>query len=90
MDIRIPDTDAPAVPNRATRRAVASLQKRGYTEAEGAFYIGMSRSYLRQDRMNGPREGRTPGPHWIKIGRCIRYLKEDLDSWLELHRQDAA
>jgi len=58
------------------------------TERQASQYIGMSRSYLRQDRMNGKREGRSPGPPWIKIGkRAIRYLKDDLDQWLESHRK---
>jgi len=45
--------------------------KRGYREKEAATYISMSPSFLRQSRMNGHRETRTPGPHWVKIGRAI-------------------
>ncbi len=60
--------------------------KRGYREKEAAEYIGMSSSFLRQGRMNGHRETRTPGPRWIKVGRTILYLKEDLDAWLDEHR----
>lgn len=56
------------------------------TEKEAAKYIGMSRSFLSQDRMNGYREGRTPGPDFIKLGRAIRYHKTDLDQWLAKHR----
>jgi len=62
------------------------MNKRCFTEKEAAQYIAMSRSFLRQDRMNGFRKERTPGPHYIKIGRSIRYLKEDLDMWLEKYR----
>ncbi len=59
-------------------------ERRVYREKEAAAYIGMSRSFLRQARMNGDRVGRTPGPPWIRIGsRAIRYLKEDPDRWLE-------
>ena len=47
----------------------------------------MSRSFLRQGRMNGDRENRTPTPPYLKIGRSVRYLKEDLDTWLEQFRQ---
>ena len=58
------------------------------TELQAAHYIGMSRSFLRQSRMNGNREGRTPAPPWLKIGkRAIRYRINDLDSWLEQFRQ---
>jgi hypothetical protein len=56
------------------------------TEKEASEYIGMSCSFLRQDRMNGIREHRTPGPKFLKIGRSIRYLREDLDHWLFQHR----
>ena len=62
------------------------ISKRAYTEAEAAEYIAMSRSFLRQDRMNGPREGRTHAPPYIKAGRAVRYLVEDLDTWLLSHR----
>ncbi len=59
------------------------LAKRAFTEAEASAYISMSRSFLRQSRMDGEREHRTPGPRWIRIGkRSIRYLIEDLDTWL--------
>ena len=58
------------------------------TEIEASQYIGMSRSYLRQGRMNGDRENRTPAPPYLKIGRSVRYLKEDLDTWLEQFRQE--
>ncbi|WP_206054868.1 helix-turn-helix transcriptional regulator [Nitrosococcus wardiae] len=57
--------------------------KRALSDREAAVYIGMSVAFLRQDRLNGHREGRTPGPRWIKIGRSVRYLREDLDAWLE-------
>jgi len=60
-----------------------------YKEAEAANYICMSRSFLSQDRVNGTLVNRTPGPNYIKIGRSIRYLKDDLDSWLDQHRYKA-
>jgi predicted DNA-binding transcriptional regulator AlpA len=59
------------------------ITKRALSDREAATYVGMSVSFLRQDRLNGHREGRTPGPRWIKIGRSVRYLQEDLDEWLE-------
>lgn len=57
-------------------------KKRAFSEIETAEYIGMSRSFLRQSRMEGNRTNRTPAPPFIKIGRAVRYLKEDLDNWL--------
>ena len=56
--------------------------KRALSELETAEYIGMSRSFLRQSRMEGNRDNRTPAPPFIKIGRAVRYLKDDLDNWL--------
>ncbi|HEX4044868.1 MAG TPA: helix-turn-helix domain-containing protein [Gammaproteobacteria bacterium] len=62
------------------------MLKRGFREKEAAEYLGVSRSFLRQDRMNGPRKNRTSGPPYVKFGNSIRYLKEDLDTWLEQHK----
>jgi predicted DNA-binding transcriptional regulator AlpA len=60
-----------------------SLTPRAFTELEAGAYIGMSRSYLAQSRMDGNRDSRTPAPPFIKIGRSVRYLREDLDQWLD-------
>ncbi|MFT4849272.1 MAG: putative DNA-binding transcriptional regulator AlpA [Sediminicola sp.] len=59
-----------------------NIQARALSEIETAEYIGMSRSFLRQSRMEGNRENRTPAPPFIKIGRAVRYIKDDLDNWL--------
>lgn len=63
------------------------MDKRVFKEIEAASYICMSRSFLSQDRVNGTLKNRTPGPKFIKIGRSIRYLKEDLDLWLNQQRK---
>jgi predicted DNA-binding transcriptional regulator AlpA len=60
-----------------------STELRSYTEQQASSYIGMSRSYLRQARMDGQREKRKSAPPFIKIGRSVRYLIEDLDGWLD-------
>lgn len=53
--------------------------KRVYKEAEAAEYVGMSRAWLRATRGdNGP-----DGPEFVRIGRAIRYFREDLDAWLD-------
>lgn len=57
--------------------------KRALSEIEASQYISMSRSFLRQARMEGNRVSRTPAPPFIKIGRSVRYLREDLDNWLD-------
>ena len=64
------------------------ITRRGLSETEAANYIGMSRSFLRQARMDGKRLNRTPGPPFTKIGRKVLYLKDDLDGWLEAHRHE--
>ncbi len=59
-------------------------QKRGFKEEEASDYLGFSRSFLRQGRMTGELENKIPPPPFIKVGnRAIRYLKEDLDEWLD-------
>lgn len=60
-----------------------SVPNRAFTEKDAASYIGMSRSYLAQSRMTGELTGRTQAPPFIKIGRAVRYLREDLDAWLD-------
>jgi len=56
---------------------------RALSEIQAANYIGMSRSFLAQSRMDGNRDNRTTAPPFIKIGRSVRYLREDLDKWLD-------
>lgn len=58
------------------------------TEKEAAQYLGVSRSTLAQSRMNGFRENRFVPPPFVKIGRAVRYIKQDLDSWLMKQRVD--
>lgn len=62
------------------------IEKRGYNEREAALYLGVSVSYLRHDRCHGAIHKRTPGPVFVQLGRSVRYLKEDLDTWLNKHR----
>ena len=67
----------------------AGLPKRGFTEEEAAYYLGVSRSLLRQGRMDGERENRIAGPPYIKVGaRMVRYLREDLDRWLDQYQKE--
>lgn len=69
-----------------TKRINAMTEKKTLKEKEAAVYIGMSQSFLRQDRMNGYRKNRTKGPSFVQIGRTIRYSIEDLDEWIKKHR----
>lgn len=61
-----------------------------FDERETASYIRMSVAYLRADRQRGHVGGRTPGPPFLKLGRAVRYLREDLDRWLAERRVDHA
>jgi hypothetical protein len=60
---------------------------RALSEAQAAQYLGVSRSFLRQDRMTGPL-AKGEGPPYVRIGRRkgIRYLVDDLDAYLQLRR----
>jgi predicted DNA-binding transcriptional regulator AlpA len=55
-------------------------------EKAAARYIGMSESFLRKGRMQGTRQGKTPPPPFLRLGRSIKYRISDLDSWLEARR----
>lgn len=56
------------------------------TEKEAARYLGISLSSLRHSRLGT--KGRTAWepPPFLKIGRSVRYLQQDLDKWLNQHR----
>ena len=56
------------------------------TTQQTSDYLQVSESFLRQSRMEGKREGRTPGPPFVRIGRAVRYQLSDLDAWLSEHR----
>lgn len=63
-------------------QTISNDTPRAFSEIQAAKYIGMSRSFLAQSRMDGKRDNRTPAPPFIKIGRSVRYIKDDLDAWL--------
>lgn len=56
------------------------MEQRGYPTEQAADYVGLSRASLVTRRWRGK------GPKFIKLGRRVIYLKEDLDTWLESHR----
>ena len=56
------------------------LQRRGYSVANAALYLGLSESFLNKARVN---QTKLPGPDFIRVGvRCI-YLRESLDEYLD-------
>jgi hypothetical protein len=59
-----------------------------FNEFDAAHYIYMSVAYLRADRSRGHIGGTTPGPAYLRLGRTIRYRRDDLDAWLAARRID--
>jgi hypothetical protein len=53
---------------------------RPLAEPDAAKYVGWTASALRAWR----RMGR--GPAYVRVGRSVRYLPNDLDDWLARHR----
>lgn len=62
------------------------MEKQVMNTREAAKYIGISYSYMRQIRAQGPIEGRlTPPPvHYIDSAsqKTALYLKDEVDKWL--------
>ena len=66
-------------------REEITLARGAIDESGAARYLNVSRSFLRQSRMNGNRDGHAPGPRYVKAGRMVRYRFLDLDEWLTHH-----
>ncbi len=56
-------------------------------ESEASIYLSISRSTLRQARMNGGHRNRLPPPPYVKVGRRVIYILADLNKWLEDHKR---
>jgi hypothetical protein len=56
-------------------------------ERDAAKFTGMSVAFLRVGRAQGVVGRRTPSPPYIRLGRAIRYDKNDLRAWLLEHRR---
>jgi hypothetical protein len=64
-----------------------SAPQRLLTESEAAEYLRLSVSFLRAARLKDPR---TSGPPIVRMGRAVRYLVTDLDTWLQSRREVCA
>jgi len=51
-------------------------------ERAAAAYLGLSVKTLQG------RRGQRRGPAWVKLGRSVRYRREDLDQFIEAARID--
>jgi excisionase family DNA binding protein len=54
-----------------------------WTTQQAAAYLGVRPSWLYE----AAREGRVPV---VRLGKHLRFLKEDLDAWIAKHRSEAA
>jgi excisionase family DNA binding protein len=51
------------------------------TTSQAAAYLGLSESLLEKRRCTGG------GPRYSKIGKAVRYLRDDLDAWMHATRR---
>jgi hypothetical protein len=89
VDLGVIDTARPTPKNDVVRKAWKMVEIKTpaptMPSPAAAAYIGMFDAFLRKGRMN-----RDPDtPPYLKIGKAVRYLKEDLDAWLRRHRIEA-
>ena len=56
--------------------------KRVYSTSEAAAYLGMSEEWLKKARKTGSLSSCDDLPVFIKIGSSVKYLKTDLDNFL--------
>jgi hypothetical protein len=72
-----------------TSSAETSLCNRALDEESAAVYTNVSVSTLRKGRMDGQRDNHMPPPPYVRLGRRVVYLLDDLDRWLEANRVTA-
>ena len=72
----------PAELHPASQPPLPSPESGLLSDAEAAKMIGVSASWMRKMRMRG-----GCGPRFIRMGRMIRYSREDLDQWIKMHRE---
>ena len=62
------------------------IQPRVFDSKGAAAYINFSLSFIKNTRLDDVKrlESGEPihGPEWRKVGRHIKYFREDLDAWL--------
>lgn len=77
-------------PGHSDQGVLITLTPRSLRENDAAAYCGFSGSYFRNLRTADLRrqaKGQAiEGPRWLNVGTAVRYLREDLDAWLDGHR----
>lgn len=59
-------------------------------EKQAAEFLGVSLSFLRTRRSVGTPDGCLPGIRYLKLGKCVRYRREDLNEWLQENIREVA
>jgi hypothetical protein len=52
-------------------------------EKQASTLLGVSIPFLRLSRCEGQRDGRTPGPQFVKLNGSVKYKKSELRRWVE-------
>ena len=60
---------------------IRNCTKRVFNTVEAANYLGMSEEWLKKCRRTGGINGEHV-PKFVKLKRSVKYLKEDLDEYL--------
>lgn len=61
---------------------IKNCTKRVFNTAEAAIYLDMSEEWLKKCRKTGAIKGSSV-PKFIKLKRSVKYLREDLDNYLD-------
>lgn len=72
------------VERRTTKPNPKRKMRKVLNERQASEFTGFSIKHLQNLRYRGI------GPAYCKIGASIRYIREDLISWIENHRIDGA
>ncbi len=71
--------ESPATSKSATKAPRQYIEPRGLGTLAAGSYVNRSEGWLKRAR-----RGKTEvaGPKFLKIGKTVTYLREDLDAWL--------